>query len=157
MIHCIGDSHTSFFSGSNRIQPIWPKESNNKIPLFRTYHIGPTLAYNLCNSGTHTNGREKLFKIIEGINKNDFVLLSFGEIDCRVHIAKQAYLQNKSIDDIIKECVKRYFSVILKIKDFGYKIILWGVIPTSPSEEPLNTEISFIWYLRGTKSYNAVV
>lgn len=44
IIHCIGDSHVSFFGGLDRIQPVWPQRSDDRLPWFRTYHIGPALA-----------------------------------------------------------------------------------------------------------------
>ncbi|MCK9351791.1 MAG: SGNH/GDSL hydrolase family protein [Candidatus Pacebacteria bacterium] len=140
VIHCLGDSHTSFFSGSNTIQPLWPKESNDRIPIFKTYRIDASLAYNLCKTGTTTYGREKLFNILEKIKKNDIILLSFGEVDCRVHLIKQASLQNKPLKEIAKECVERYFSVIKEITSLGYTVIIWGAIPTSTSETPINKD-----------------
>ena len=50
IIFCIGDSHTSVFSGSgtkaNQImQPVWPEKASNKIRFLRSYRIGPATAY----------------------------------------------------------------------------------------------------------------
>ena len=39
MIHCIGDSHSCFFSGEDKIQPIWPEQSFDTLPYFRSYRI----------------------------------------------------------------------------------------------------------------------
>jgi hypothetical protein len=49
MIHCIGDSHSCFFSGEDKIQPIWPEKSFDTLSYFRSYRIGPSTAYNLNN------------------------------------------------------------------------------------------------------------
>ncbi len=46
-VYCLGDSHVSFFSGTDRIQPVWPERSVDALPVFRTFHLGPVLAYNL--------------------------------------------------------------------------------------------------------------
>ena len=158
VIHCLGDSHTSFFSGSNNIQPLWPKESDDGIPLFKTCRIDASLAYNLCKTDTSTHGREKLFSILAHIDKNDIILLSFGEVDCRVHLVKQALLQDKSIEEIVKECTERYFSVIREITNLGYTVIIWGAIPTSTSETPISQDYpSFGTCLernRATKLFN---
>ena len=47
MIHFIGDSHASIFSGNYDMQPIWPDRSNDILPNFKSYRIGPATAYKL--------------------------------------------------------------------------------------------------------------
>ena len=34
VLYCIGDSHVSFFSGVDRIQPNWPDEAECHISFF---------------------------------------------------------------------------------------------------------------------------
>ena len=55
MIHIIGDSHVSFFSGTTYMQPTWPcyvdnADKNNArasyIKGVRQYRLGPLTAYN---------------------------------------------------------------------------------------------------------------
>jgi len=140
VIHCIGDSHVSVFSGQKEMQPVWPKKSNNIIPFFKSYRLGPVLAYNLCKSDTRSKGRDKLFSVLKKIPKKDTVLLCFGEIDCRVHLLKQSELQNRNIKEIVKECVDRYLLVILEIKKMGYKTIVFNVIPSAPSFKSNNPQ-----------------
>lgn len=132
IIHCIGDSHINVFSGQKDIQPIWPEISKNSIEFFKTYRLGPVLAYNLCKLDTETKGREKLFKILNTIPKNSTIILSFGEIDCRFHLLKQSEIQKRSIEDIVNECVERYFSVILEVKNLNYNVLILEVIPSTP-------------------------
>ena len=93
-IYCVGDSHVSFFSGVNLIQPLFPEKSIDYYPYFKTARLGPALAYNLCEEGTQSLGREKLFDFLQKRHVSDCILLSFGEIDCRAHIA------NKHTDNI---------------------------------------------------------
>ena len=109
MIHCIGDSHSCFFSGEDKIQPTWPEQSFDVLPYFRSYRIGPSTAYNL------NNKKENIIEpLIQSLNlsEKDKLLFCFGEVDCRAHLIKQSQLQNRGICDIINECVFRYISSI---------------------------------------------
>lgn len=124
MIHCIGDSHSAVFSGKEEMQPIWPERSDDKTPFFRSYRIGPATAYQLENKITIIN---EIISTNVNIN-TDYVLFCFGEVDIRAHLVKQANLQNISILEIIKECVDRYFKVLLKYKESGVQVIVWGPI-----------------------------
>lgn len=133
-IHCIGDSHASFFSGQDKIYPLWTDPSQDCLPMFRSYRLGPVLAYNLCKEGTTTQGRENLFTVLEQIKIHSKVMLCFGEIDCRAHLLKQSVLQNRSIEEVVHECVDRYFSVILEVADKQYDLLIWNVIPSSRYE-----------------------
>lgn len=105
----------------------WPEYREK--PPFRSYNIGPALAYNLCKEGTTTRGREKLFDILCEIPKGSNVLLVFGEIDCRAHLGKQADIQKRYISTVIDECVDRYFSVVLEIKRMGLDVGIFGAVP----------------------------
>lgn len=131
IIHCIGDSHSCFFYGQDKIAP--PLEKNDSlIPCFKVYSIGACLAYNLCTSGTTTGGREKVLDLLENkIPLGSRILLCFGEIDCRFHILKQAEKQKKDVKAVVEDCVKRYFDFIQEIKIKGYQVLVWGVIPTA--------------------------
>jgi hypothetical protein len=106
-IHCVGDSHVDFFH----------------IPPFIPRWLGPLLAYNLSN---------KLDKIYElKIPLKSKILMCFGEIDCRFHLPKQARLQNKNPDGLIKECVSRYIEALAKISQKGYIVGAFGPIASS--------------------------
>jgi len=133
VIHCIGDSHASFFSGQNGMQPRWPEKASNVIPFLNSYRLGAVLAYNLCQEGSSSHGREKLFNLLREIPKGSYVLMSFGEIDCRAHLIKQAQKQNRLITEVVPECVKRYFDVLLEIKK-DFNVIAWAVIPSTSLE-----------------------
>ncbi len=129
-IHCVGDSHVHVFSGTNFLYPIWPAKTVNKIPSFKTYFTGPSLAYNLYKESAKSHDREILFKILEKIDKKDLVLLSFGELDCRmIYLMKHVSHQNESIEKMIDDVLERYFSAITEIKNMGYEVILLGSSP----------------------------
>ena len=129
-IHCIGDSHASFFSGRERMQPEWPKRSDDRWPFFRSYRLGPALAYNLCRTGTTSRSREKLLEVLHRrIRPGDRVLLCFGEIDCRAHLIRQSQTRGESAGNLARECADRYFQVIEEINSLGFRAMVWNVVP----------------------------
>lgn len=139
-ICCIGDSHVSFFSGENRLQPNWPKPASNLIPLFQVFRIGAALAYNLCEYGTKMRSKEVLSVLLERqaqppiIPPKSTLLFCFGEIDCRAHILKRQSIDNSELTSIVNDVVERYFSVLEHYYQMGYSIIVWNVVPTSRNE-----------------------
>lgn len=131
-IYCVGDSHVCFFSGQDKIQPPWPEVADDRLPCFRSYRLGPILAYNLPRVGASNRGREKLFDLCQfHMPAGSNVLLCFGEIDCRVHLQKQSLLQRRILDDVVAECVERYISVALELRNLGFNIMIYNVIPSS--------------------------
>lgn len=128
-IHCIGDSHSSFFSGQDTMQDEWPKRSKNRWPFFRAYRLGPALAYNLIRSGTTSRGREKMLAVLSGIPKGERVLLCYGEIDCRAHLLKQAQAKSVAPESLVEECVDRYMQAVLDVRQRDYNVMVWNVVP----------------------------
>ena len=129
-IHCIGDSHASFFSGREKMQPEWPKRSDDRWQYFRSYRLGPTLAYNLCRSGASSRGREKLLDVLQRrVRPGNRVLLCFGEIDCRAHLIRQSHARGVPADELARECVDRYFQVVEEIEAMGFRAMVWNVVP----------------------------
>ncbi len=112
------------------MQPEWPKRSNDRWPFFRSYRLGPTLAYNLCRSGTKSRGREKLLDVLHRrVRPGDRVLLCFGEIDCRAHLIRQSQTRGVSAVELARECVDRYFQVVEEIDAMGFRAMVWNVLP----------------------------
>ncbi|MCZ4244697.1 SGNH/GDSL hydrolase family protein [Pedobacter punctiformis] len=130
-IHFIGDSHSSFFSGVNIIQPEYPFSSNDTISYFRTYRLGPVLAYSLSSNNTTCRGREKLFQVIDTLPKKSNIVLCFGEIDCRYHLLFQSAKKKIPLEDVINDCLNNYFKTVLEIRKLSYNVGIWGAIPTS--------------------------
>jgi len=139
MIHFIGDSHSSIFSGNYDMQPIWPERANNVLPNFKSYRIGPATSYKL-------NEKEWIILNIlnSEVNKNDdYVFFCFGEIDCRAHLIKQSEIQSKPIEEVVNDCVNTYFKTILNYKGIGYKMGVWGPIASWSEKKPYETGPSF--------------
>jgi hypothetical protein len=132
IIYCIGDSHVSFFSGSDRIIPLSPDNKQSKYPIFKPYRLGASLAYNCFKYNTKTQSREKLdFLLKKVIEPKSRILLSFGEIDCRVHLVLQAEKKNVSIDKVVEECIEQYMRLVDYLISRKYTVILWNVVPTT--------------------------
>tara|TARA_B100001057_G_scaffold260470_3_gene260665 strand:+ start:2080 stop:2721 length:642 start_codon:yes stop_codon:yes gene_type:complete len=114
MIICLGDSHSSVFSQEEKIVSQWPKKDYKLFSTFKPIRIGPATAYNL----------EKKVKLLNKILNmtlyfsKDYVMFCFGEVDIRAHLIKQSKLQNIDIELIVKECVNRYISTIMKVTPY---------------------------------------
>jgi hypothetical protein len=130
-IHCIGDSHAAFFSGLDEMQPIWPRRSSDTLPFFRSYRLGPVLAYNLGTPGTRSGGHEKLRQVLALLPRGATILLCFGEIDCRAHLLRQARLQQREPAEVVGECADRYACVIAQLISEGYRVLVWNAVAST--------------------------
>jgi hypothetical protein len=131
VIHCIGDSHVSFFSGQDVIQPGWPERSVDLLDCFVTHHIGPALAYNLNRAGTQIRGRERLFEVLEkAVPAGGRVLLCFGEIDCRAHVLKQAARRGAPMQQVVEECLEAYFQAVREVRARGFEVVVYNAVPS---------------------------
>ena len=131
-MHVIGDSHACFFSGTESVADPWPQRPHDRIDVFRTYWLGPALAYHLPDLGTTTRAREKLLTILAfgPVEPRGLVMLSFGEIDCRFHLLRQAALQGRDVEAVVAECVERYLGVVREIRGYGFRPMVWNVVPS---------------------------
>ena len=136
MIYAIGNSHAHFFTNSHPADAV----GKFKNEYFTSYSLGPTIAYNF-----YEHHLPKLIKLIESqeikILQNDYILLVVGEVDCRWHLPKQAEEQKRDTEDVVKECIDRFFKTHLFLKNSGYNIISWGGHPSTTSghnDDPSN-------------------
>lgn len=130
-IYCIGDSHVSFFSGEDAIQPGWPESAAQRLPWFRVFHIGPALAFSLSRANTTIRGRERVFEVLEqAVPPGARVLLCFGEIDCRAHILKRAAKQNLPVETVVATCLDSYFQAVREVQARGFEVIVYNAVPT---------------------------
>lgn len=131
VLYCIGDSHSSFFSGEDRIQPNWPEAAASHLPLFQVLKVGSPLAYNLSREGSRTRGRETFFKLLKtSVPAHSHVMLIFGEIDCRAHVIKQSRSKGVPISEVIDELLDSYCSVIEEVVAMGHTVIVYNAIPS---------------------------
>lgn len=132
MIHVVGDSHCSLFSGQDNVVPQYPERSDDKLSQFRTYRLGAVLAFNLLEYGHTSQGRERLEQCLAEIPMHETIMLIFGEIDVRTQLIKQARLQKKSQQMVVLKCVERYFTVIHELAQTR-PILVWNAPPQSMS------------------------
>ena len=118
LIHVIGDSHVVPFRGS--------------MP-FLAHHLGAVTAYNLNKKNSTTRSNEQLFKVIGKLGEKDTVMLSFGEIDCRIHIYYQHKKSNEkySIGELIDRTIANYGQVMAQLKERGVNFCVYCVSPAT--------------------------
>lgn len=118
LIHVVGDSHVVPFQGS--------------MP-FLAHHLGAATAYNLNRKNSTTKSNEQLFKVINKLDKKDIVMLSFGEIDCRIHIYYQHKKSNGkySIDELIDRAIANYGQVMAQLKERRVNFCVCCVSPAT--------------------------
>jgi len=138
----IGDCHGEIFS--NHLKHFVFKRDDKTVVRLKRAHLKRCLAYSLNRLGSSMKCREQLLRVLKTLDpKTCEVLLSFGEIDCRCHIVGQAIKQNRSIKQVVNECVDKYFEVVLKdIVSKGLTTYIWNVPPpqqTALSEEFLRS------------------
>ena len=131
---CIGDSHASFFSGEDKVQPQYPEPSQNHIPYLAGIRLGAVLAYSLHREHTQNQGREKLFEILSRTDPAATdIILCFGEIDCRFHLLRQAE-SRPPLEAVVADCADKYFQVIMEVRRLGFQVMVWNATPTSYTE-----------------------
>lgn len=131
----IGNSHVNIFRGSHRLF------DQDLLELFRTEHLGPTIAYNF-----YEHHYPKVLEYLERTQidkENDYICIVVGEVDCRWHLPKQSEVQNRPINDLVEEAINRFFRCYLDLKERGYKVITWGGHPstTSGHDDDLNKPV----------------
>jgi len=118
LIHVVGDSHVVPFRGS--------------MP-FLAHHLGAATAYNLNRKNSTTKSREQLFKVINKLGKRDLLMLSFGEIDCRIHIYYQYKKSNGkySIEELIDRTISNYGEVMAQLRGRQVNFCVYCVSPAT--------------------------
>ena len=145
-IYVIGDSHTNFWSGSDKTVFLAFENDietgQDFLPAFKTFHLGPALAYSLNKHDSASLGLKKTEYLIKSgiIPPNATVMLCFGEIDCRVHVLKQAEIQNKSIENIIDEIIQNYFEYIKYLQNSNINVVCWAVIASQNDSRVVHIE-----------------
>jgi hypothetical protein len=118
LIHVVGDSHVVPFRGS--------------MP-FLAHHLGAATAYNLNKKNSTARSNEQLFKVIAKLGKKDIVMLSFGEIDCRIHIYYQHKKSNGkySMEELIGSTLSNYGEVMVQLRERRVNFCVYCVSPAT--------------------------
>jgi hypothetical protein len=127
MIYSIGNSHAHFFTGT---PPGTQGFGSSQNEYFTSISLGPVIAYNffehhypiLLNALSQNQIK---------IQTGDKILLTIGEVDCRWHLPKRANDHKQCVNDVVHECVDRFFRTHIDLKQRGYDVIGWGGHPTT--------------------------
>lgn len=122
MIHCIGNSHINTFSNKSELD-----YKNITNDYFIGHWLGPVIAYNFFE-----HHMAKAMQEVIGIQKqNNYITLIVGEVDCRLHLPKQADIQRRPDDRVVKECIDRLMRCYDVFINSGYNVIVTGTHPTT--------------------------
>ena len=124
MIYVVGDSHTAIFKND---------------PMFKVVDIGGATAHNLIHEKSTSNSHQKLCEVINSIDKNpsrftleknNLIMLTLGECDCRFHVYYQSKKRGESTIDLINETVYYYgLSLRWMLKQDVVPIFVLGIPP----------------------------
>jgi len=131
MIHLIGNSHVNTFSNDNKLNLSFEND------FFKSYHIGPVIAYNFYK---HHMGSVNEIINNNNIQKDDYISLIVGEVDCRLHLPLQADKQNKTDIEIVEECVNRMFRCYDNLLERGFNLIVYSTHPTTTESHDMSRE-----------------
>ena len=101
------------------------------IANFRTFHLGPALAFNMNKYGSSTKAREKAeFLFSHGfIRRNQAVMCALGEIDCRVHVLRHAEKRGGDFRTVVDDIVANY-AEFMQYAAQEHPVYVWGAIPS---------------------------
>lgn len=139
----LGDSHVNFFSGNEELSFLPIGRGINTCPdntpyPFTPLHAGPCLAYTCNRPQTTYSFREKAEYLCQNfIKPHAKILCCLGEIDLRVHVWKQAALQNRTCEQIVDDILAQYMSFLLRLQEGGYRVSCWGPIASQKESCPL--------------------
>jgi len=134
MIHIIGNSHASMFTGNSNMIPFVFEDNKyiNHIENIKAYRFCNTLAYNLYNKDIN-----EIIKFIHTLNlrEEDSIALLFGEVDCRWWIPYYSSTNNVFISDVITSTTESYLSSFLEIKKtFSNRLVFISTHPSTTDE-----------------------
>jgi len=142
-----GDSHSKFFL--NKSLTIAGHYLN-----FNVHHVGPALASSMADKISVTMARNYILSTLKHHKnrnffwkepQNRFIVLTFGEIDCRSHILTRVSSFDYENDftpvgQSVLVSVHRYFSFIMELRLLGFVPVVWAPIASSalPGDKPGN-------------------
>ena len=167
MLTCIGDSNIMFFAGAERLRfiryrrsailkPHWINRGLDLLPCFRVFHVGPSTAWKASDLNSSTRAWEKIEILLKkDIPLGSRVLLSFGEIDCRIHMVR-AIQGGKSLEEVTEATATKFMRLPLHLLERGYRPIIWAPPQIIPKDENLTSPtFPFLgpWELRRDITY----
>jgi len=115
MLATAGDSHTDIFCRNPAVK--WMPDI-------------PTTAYQLCNPDSRLKAGQKILEFAKALSAQDTLLLSAGEIDCRIHMWHVHVRDNRRLWNVMDETVDRlsiYVNTLLE--NCKCRVVLLGIPP----------------------------
>jgi hypothetical protein len=150
--YVIGDSHVSVFSQQGTAeQPFMvPIIHHRELPMavkhwksvskFVPIRLGAYTAYNIATKLQKIDNTLQILKC----TKKDTILISVGEVDCRIHLTKQIEL-GRDMNEVVNECVVRYFESIQKLRiHTRLQIGIWA--PACSLADNMVHHVERVWY-----------
>lgn len=136
-IHVIGDSHATFFTGLNYHQ-FCGVGAPQMLPAFRAFNVGPSLAYTLDKPAGAGARQRPLFQLLSSgtIAAGAAVMLTFGEIDGRVHVLRQAEKQGRTVQEVQRDAVEAYMAALEEVARMGFRPMVWAPVGGMPEVNP---------------------
>ena len=131
MIHVIGDSHVSVFTGLHGVCPAFPDSTPHALDSFRVWHLGPFLAYSV-DKPTHRVCRLAL-QCLKHVPMKSQIAFFMGEIDCRNHILKHGS-SRRTIVQNAKKVATRYVRAVDELSR-SRKPVKLAVVALPPATE----------------------
>ncbi len=90
------------------------------------------MVYGNAGLTAHGIGRDKanfLLQMLQQLRRGDNILFNLGEVDCRAHFYYHHRESGRPINELMEETAERYISMILRIIDQGYRVVVLDVLP----------------------------
>lgn len=134
----IGDSHAVIWEGSD----VRDRSASPAFPNIHVHHLPAPLAYNLMSADGISLGKWgcEVFNALSSYNnigmRFSCIILSFGEIDIRTQIVRQALNAGSSMSSETETVVRRLtkFAALL-VEKYKVPVLLWEPIATSGNVE----------------------
>ncbi len=108
----LGVSHSMLFDG---------------IPGVNVFTLGAGTMYSIGNPNSRTGHYRRIKSILIDRDPSETILVfNFGEVDLRMHINRIIKKENKSLQAICDDVLKRYLEFIDQIKERGFDVIISG-------------------------------
>ena len=153
---CLGDSHVEIFNYI-KIQNLL-KEFDIEV-----LSVSGATAMGIVNPNSQTNAFKIFWEFLSGKDKNSYIVLQLGEVDCGFVIWYRAKKYQLTVQEQFEYSLKNYFIFIKKIHKKFKNIILTGsVIPTIKENQDFGevanlrkkVKVSLLERTKLTQNYN---
>ena len=138
MIFTYGDSHARLF--------VFDYLSHKNPELYKIHMRGGALAFNSLKY------IEETINNLKTAAENDWIILSYGEVDMRAQVHKQVIANNMTYEQVIDGILQNYMAAVKIISDTysKTKISLLNAFPAKKDPFVANPYVKGAWEFQGT-------